>query len=293
MRHVLSDLQTSERSDAINDILEELEFHPLSITLLATVAQQSKWGTDRLTVEWDRQRTRVLHLQHSKSLGTTIELSLGSPTFRGLGPNGRSLLEVVAFFPQGVNEKNTNWLFPTIPDVRNILDGFCILSLAYRNNGYITMLAPLRDHLRPEDPRSSPLLNATKEIYFKRLSGDITPGKPGFEEARWITTEDVNVEHLLDVFTTIDTNSERIWDACDKFMAQLYWHKSRVVMLGPKIEALPDNHPRKPRCLSNLSRLFDSVGNFVERKRLLSQSLRLWRERGNDFQVAQATEGPV
>ena len=272
--------------DPINDILEQLDFHPLSITLLATVAQDNQWNIDQLKMEWERQRTGVLQVQHSGSLATAIESSLTSGIFRALGPHAPSLLEAVAFFPQGVYEKNANRLFPTISNVLNILDGFCILSLTYRNNGFVTMLAPLRDHLRPKDPASSPPLNTAKEHYFTRLSGEVHPGKPGFEEARWITTEDVNVEHLLDVFTTIDANSEIIWDACAKFMAQLYFHKPRVV-LGPMIEALPDDHPSKARCLREVSRLFNSVGNFVECKELLSHSLKLWREQGNDIQVAQ------
>ena len=276
-----------EQTNQINDILERLDFHPLSITLLATVAQYNHWGTSRLTTEWERQRTGVLRVQHSGSLAATIELSLTSSMFRELGPHARSLLEVVAFFPQGVNENNTNWLFSTIPDVLSILDAFCALSLTYRIDEFITMLAPLRDHLRPKDPVSSSLLRTTKECYFARLTGDIIPGQPGFEEAQWITSEDINVEHLFDVFTTIDANSESVWDACTDFMAQLYWHKPRLVALGSKIETLPDNHPSKALCLSYLSRLFDSVGNFVEYKRLVSHSLKLWRERGNGFQVAQ------
>ena len=273
-----------ERSGSINDILERLDFHPLSITLLATVAQQSRWDTHRLAAEWEARRTGV---RHSGSLATTIELSLSSLMFQELGPDARPLLEVVAFFPQGIDEMNTSWLFPTISGALNILDGFRILSLAYLNNGFVTMLAPLRDHLRPKDPTSSQLLNATKEIYFTRLSDEILPGQPGFGDGRWITTEDVNVEHLLDVFATVDPKSRSIWDACIKFMAQLYWHKSRLVTLGPRIEALADDHPSKPECLSQLARLFDSVGNLMERKRLLSHSLKLWREQGDDFQVAE------
>ena len=210
-------------SSSIDNVLERLEFHPLSITLLATVAQQNKWSTNRLIAEWARRRTAVLAAKHSRSLAATIELSLASPMFRELGPDARKFLEAVAFFPQGINEKNTHWLFPTIPDAPRMLDEFCVLSLTYRNNGFSTMLAPLRDHLHPKDPISS-LLSTAKECCFARLSGEIFPGKPGFEEARWITSEDLNLEHLLNVFTIIDGKPERVWDACAGFMARLsHW----------------------------------------------------------------------
>ena len=274
-------------SDRINGILEQLDFHPLSITLLATVARQNRWDLRELGEEWGEHRTKVLKAEHSSSLAATIELSLASPLFRQLGPDARSLLEVVAFFPQGVDKKNLKWLFPTISDRANIFDKFCTLSLTYRNGGFVTMLAPLRGYLSPKDPGSSSLLRAVKEQYFSRMSVDFDPSDPGFGNMRWITSEDINVEHLLDVFSTIDPDSNDVWGACSQFMQHLYWHKVRPTILGPKIERLPDNHTSKPECLSELGRLFGEVGNWAECKRLLTHALRLWRERGNDAQVAQ------
>ena len=276
----------SGRPDIINGLLRRLDFHPLSITLLATVASHNMWDYNRLTKEWDTHRTRVLCTDYNESLAATIELSLASPTFRELGPNARDLLGVIAFFPQGVDEKNSDWLFPTISDRKNTLDKFCVLSLTYRSNGFFTMLAPLRDYFCPKDPLSSPLLCATKECYFRRLSVWLTPYSPRFEEARWITSEDVNVEHLLDVFTSIDANSEDVWDVCTNFIRHLYWHKRRPVVVGSKIEGLPDNHPSKPQCLVELSQLFDSIGIPAECKRLLIHALKLRRDRGDDSRVA-------
>jgi tetratricopeptide (TPR) repeat protein len=275
------------RSSTINDLLRRLDFHALSIKLLATTASHNMWDHDRLAKEWDAQRVQVLQTDYNESLAATIELSLSSPTFRSLGPDARDLLEVVAFFPQGVNENSLDWLFPTISNGRNIFDKFCVLSLAYRSNGFITMLAPIRDYLRPQDPRSSPLLCTTRDRYFNRLSADVDPVLPGFEEARWIALEDVNVEHLLNAFISIDPTMDDIWEACRHFVEHLVWHKPRQTILGPKIEALADDHPSKPKSLIRLSWLFQQIGNPVEQKRLLTLTLELGRQQGNDFQVAQ------
>jgi tetratricopeptide (TPR) repeat protein len=275
------------RSGVVTDLVRRLDFHALSIELLATTASHNMWDYNRLAQEWDARRTQVLQTDYNESLAATIELSLTSPMFRKLDPDARDLLGVIAFFPQGVDENNLGWLFPTISDRKNIFDKFRVLSLTYRSDGFFTMLAPLRDYLRPKDPTSSPLLLMTKGCYLKRLSVRLYPGKPGYEEVRWIMSEDVNVEHLLDVFTSVSTDSDDIWSTCARFMEHLYWHKKRLVVLGPKFEGLPDSQPSKPECLFHLSRLFASVGNHVERKRLLTHTLKLWRERGNDFEVAE------
>ena len=273
------------RSGIIDDLLRSLDFHALSITLLATTASSNMWSHDRLVMEWNEHRTGVLQSNHNESLAATIGLSPDSWTFRKLGHNARDLLGVVAFFPQGIDEKNLDWLFPTIP--QDVFDKFCALSLTYRNNGFITMLAPIRDYFCPRDPESSPLLRETKDRYFIRLSVPLDPNDPNFGESRWIMPEDVNVEHLLDVFISIDTNTPDVWDACVGFVSHLYWRKPRKTVLRSKIEGLPDSHPSKPECLFWLSRLLGSVGNKADEKRLLTLTLALEREWGDSFRIAQ------
>ena len=276
-----------EQRPLVDNLLEQLDFHPLSVTLLATVANQNNWDANRLKKEWERRGTGLLHTQHNRSLAATIEFSLSSPMFQALGPCALDLLRVVAFFPQGVDENNIDWLFPTISNRTNIFDTFCILSLTYRADRFITMLAPLRDYLRLKDPKSSQFLCATKDRYFHRLSVDIYPDQPGHEEGRWIVWEDVNVEYLLDVFTSIDADSDDVWDACANFMKHLFWYKRRPIMLGPRIEGLPDDHRSKLECLYELAQLLNVAGNHTESKRLLFRTLQLWRQRGDDLRVAQ------
>ena len=274
------------QSDPVNNILEQLDFHPLSVTLLATVAHQNKWDNNRLTREWEQRQTGVLQTGYNKSLAHTIELSLASPMFRELGPDARGLLEVVAFFPQGVDENKFDWLFSTTPNRTTTFDAFCVLSLTYRNNGFITMLAPLRDYLRPQDPMSSPLLCATRDRYFTRMSIEFDRNKPVFRESRWVVSEDANVEHLLSTFASVDAKTNEVWKACHDFIKHIHWHKPRRTILRQTIESLPDDHRSKPRCLVALAQLFNSLGNHAEQKQLLNCALPLVRGRGDDDWVA-------
>ena len=147
-----------------------------------------------------------------------IELSLTS-----LCPNRRDLLRVLAFFPQGVQEKDLYWLFPTIPNSKAIFNRFCALSLTYRSNDTFMMLAPIREYFCPRDRQVPPLLRVAKDRYFARLSVRPNPNQPRFEAAQWIVSEDVNVECLLDVFTSIDRKVTDVWDACVRFMEYLCW----------------------------------------------------------------------
>ena len=51
--------KNSERSDIARELIQQLDFHALSITLLATTAAHNRWTHDRLAKEWGVRRAQI------------------------------------------------------------------------------------------------------------------------------------------------------------------------------------------------------------------------------------------
>jgi hypothetical protein len=92
----------------LDRLLSELDFHPLSIILLAQAAENNGWSPDDLVQSWQREHTKLLDNGSAKvhSLSITIELSLKSPSIQKLGDNARRFLQIIAFLPQGVDKRS-------------------------------------------------------------------------------------------------------------------------------------------------------------------------------------------
>jgi len=93
------------------------------------------------------------------------------------------------------------------------------------------------------------VLHATKECYFARMSVYLDQNHPDFIKSQWIVSKDVSIEHLLNVFTTIDANSDGVWSACADFMTHLFWHKKRLIILKPGSRMIIT--PSRNACLSS------------------------------------------
>ena len=87
--------EISESRSTHESILSVVDYHPLTISLLAHVAEVNDWSVEELSGRWDARRSRLLNAGHGKdyNLAESIELSLGSPCIRcwDLGlPKGKS-----------------------------------------------------------------------------------------------------------------------------------------------------------------------------------------------------------
>ena len=149
-----------ERSDEVDELLEELDFHPLSITLLACAVNENGWDEPALLEAWDDDQTRILKASGRQSLEELIESALRTPTIQELGPTAQEALKAIATFHfQGdVKEIQLSTLFPWIDGIGETVDALCKFSLMYRQDGFVKMFSPFRLYFQDsmQTPSSSP-----------------------------------------------------------------------------------------------------------------------------------------
>ena len=283
----------SSMVEPLRELLFQLDHHPLSINLLAQAGVQNGWSPYELEAAWERERTRILHLNRPgrnvskiQSLSVTIELSLHSPTIESLGDDAREVMRAIAFLPRGVNRSKLENMFPSVENVHDIFDTLGRMSLTLRSDdGFITMLAPIRLHMSADEDYGG-LLSDLQTYYYTELDGSsqLTPGDEGFEQTKWIGSEDDNVERLINHFlisspsdhgATMDAST-----ACENFLRLLYAQKPRRTILGPLVEDLPEDDNElavaKAWCLRRLGELERYLGDLAEARELLSDAQELF-----------------
>ena len=132
------------RSSVIDDLIARLDFHPLSIDLLASSVRENDWDESALLKAWDGGRAGALETRYRRVLGDAVELSFRSPTIQSLGTAAREVLKTIATFPCGVEECKLESAAPGITGVGVAVDVLCKFSLLYRQDGFVKMLSPFR-----------------------------------------------------------------------------------------------------------------------------------------------------
>ena len=133
-----------ERSAEVDNILEELDSHPLSIDLLAGIANENGWDEATLLEEWDGGKTNIFGAHGRRGLGDNIKLALCTPTIQDHGMTALGTLRVLAALPNGIKERELESTFAEIAEIGDATDALCKFFLVYRQEGYVKMLSPFR-----------------------------------------------------------------------------------------------------------------------------------------------------
>ncbi|KAG1718087.1 hypothetical protein EDB19DRAFT_1026872 [Suillus lakei] len=258
----------SDAGEEIKNLLKELDFHPLSINLLANTAQQNDWSPVTLLKRWNNRHGAVLDPGQGKlqSLSYTMQLSLSSPSIQDLGENGRRALAIIAFLPQGLNDDLASDLLPSLPQVNIICDVLCRQSLVYRQDSFIKVLAPIRryvqDSLPPPDPTC---LREIRAFYYHTVN---CCSEERDHHATIIISDHLNIEHVVafDLAHIPDAMKE-ISDICPRFLWCLMEHLPRPTTLIPAIFNIVENSSTwtlKAHCLWRLGSLYFAISQLTE-----------------------------
>jgi tetratricopeptide (TPR) repeat protein len=259
----------SEAGEDIRDLLEELDFHPLSINILANAAQQNGWSPATLLKRWDDRHSKVLDAGKGRlqSLSDTMQLSLSSPSIQDLGEDGLRALIIIAFLPQGLNENLAGDLLPSLPEVDAICDVLCMQSLVYRQDNFIKVLAPVRHYVR--DSLQAPdfmCLWDMRTFYYHTIQ---QCSKERDVHADIVISDHLNIEHIV-AFNLAEISvgaEETCYNACWKFLERLEWHLPRPTTLSLAISDIVENSSTwtlKANCLSSLAQLYNALSQLAE-----------------------------
>jgi tetratricopeptide (TPR) repeat protein len=255
--------------EEIMNLLMELEFHPLSINLLANAAQQNGWSPHMLLTRWKRQPSAVLDHGKGKlqSLSATMQLSLSSPSIQNFGEDGGRALAIIAFLPQGLNGDLATQLLPSLPRIDIICDVLCRQSLVYRQGAFIKMLAPIRHYVQNSSlaPLVSTCLGDVRAFYYRTVH---RCSQERDNRADIIISDHLNTEHVIAFgLTQVPVRTKKTLNVCCLFLQCLRCHLPRPTALAPAIFNIveePSTLALKAWCLWYLGQLYLQLSQVAE-----------------------------
>ena len=235
---------TERANEIISTILFQLEYHPLSINILANVAVMNEWTPQELLRAWEDRRSRVLEIVNDKNRSLRVSIELSIVSFKDNQSVALKVLRAIAYLPQGIRQDDLPRMFPSVTSLMSVMASIRRSSLVYRLGDRLTMLAPIRLYMTDEynsnltfDDR---LVRAIRRLYYGQL--DRTP-------QTCVQQEHANLDRLLflDIQSShlgphIDARAQLLQTA-KRFLHSLCRYNPQPTSLGQLIATVVLNNP--------------------------------------------------
>ena len=129
------------KSPAVDRLIASLDFHPLSIEMLARCVHEKGWDESTLLEAWDGGEIGAMRTSCHKRLSDTIEPVFRLPTIEGLGAIVSDILKLIATSPRGVERCK---LEDRIRGAGDAVDVLCRFTIVHHQDGFVKMGFPAR-----------------------------------------------------------------------------------------------------------------------------------------------------
>ena len=178
-------------NDHIRAIFTALDYHPLSINILANAATMNQWSLEDIEQVWSERQTGVLENANDKYRSLRVATEISIVSFKDK-MTVLHILRAIAFLPQGIHRSDFPSIFPSIPTISLEVEALTRSSLIYRNGDRLTMLAPIRMYISDQYNRDllydDHTLSFIRAFYHNNLS---------YEAQEFVEREHGNINRLM------------------------------------------------------------------------------------------------
>ena len=288
-------------TSGLDDLLLDVDYVPLAVTLLAWVLQTGGESVDDLHYRWREERTKLLNRGAGRdaNIEISIELSLGSRLMKDC-PAALQLLSNVCELPAGVsNRRGDISAQTTIPEgsVSHAVHILKQLSLAHTStlsSSHLTTLSPIRAYMRHYRRSHNRDLDALRQWHLRLAHrGYCEPGDPKFcETVDDLTPNQENISYILREMIDSRNEGEDIIIAVLHFSMFLYWTKPSDDLLRYLLKAARRKRfvipaKVKPKLLQSLGDIMHKQSDYDGARSALEEARTEFQSIGDRLGAAQ------
>ena len=297
-RHTFNDLtclkphvlESEPEANALTELLREIDFMPLAITLLARLDDLPSG----LLREWLEHYTSVLEADHHDgtrrelSVAVSIKISLSHLAAESTDFRPRQLLSVMGHLPAGLFPGVSGSLKSTIPNLDLAAHDLLRHSLVYTGGyGELRMLSPVRHYVSACLPMSAATLSAMDEIYLS-LAHASPPAKSIDVDG---PAYDVELPNLFHVFAAgLDRRSDSVLTRAIMRLASYcsFRNQSCLPLMQKLMPHVESNASMKAQLLEAISVHYYGKGELNLAAQSVGQSAELYAKSGDKAREAHA-----